>query len=62
LPRGSGEIGLNGGAARKGEIGDLLIIITYAEVEENEIANHTAKTLLVNADNTVKTILTQAIV
>ena len=60
--RGSGEISLNGGAARKGEIGDLLIIITYAELDNDEMMNHQAKTVLVNADNTVKSILTQAIV
>ncbi len=60
--RGSGEISLNGGAARKGEIGDLLIIITYAELDSQEIANYKAKTVLVNKDNTVKSILTQAIV
>jgi len=60
--RGSGEISLNGGAARKGEIGDLLIIITYAELDRDEMETYQAKTILVNSDNTVKSILTQSIV
>ena len=32
-PRGSGEITLNGAAARKVAIGDVLILITYAFME-----------------------------
>jgi len=60
--RGSGEISLNGGAARKGEVGDLLIIITYAELDGDEMKNYQARTVLVNADNTVKSIITQSIV
>ncbi|HGY54787.1 MAG TPA: aspartate 1-decarboxylase [Caldithrix abyssi] len=59
--RGSGEISLNGGAARKGEIGDLLIIITYAQADESELSEYKAKTILVDAKNTVKKILTQSI-
>jgi aspartate 1-decarboxylase len=35
--RGQGIIGLNGGAARKGEIGDELIILAFAMVDEKEI-------------------------
>lgn len=35
--RGSGEICLNGAAARLGMKGDKIIIITYAQVEENEL-------------------------
>jgi len=33
---GSGEIGLNGAAARKGEVGDLIIIIAYGYIERAE--------------------------
>jgi aspartate 1-decarboxylase len=34
----SGVIALNGGAARKGEIGDLLIIVAYGLIDKNEAA------------------------
>jgi aspartate 1-decarboxylase len=33
---GSGTIGLNGAAARKGSIGDLIIIIAYGHFEKDE--------------------------
>ncbi|HRY97777.1 MAG TPA: aspartate 1-decarboxylase [Bacteroidales bacterium] len=31
--RGSGTIGLNGAAARKVEVGDLIIIVSYASID-----------------------------
>ena len=37
---GSGTIGLNGAAARKGNIGDLVIIIAYGSFEKEEAALH----------------------
>lgn len=37
-PRGSGVIQLNGAAARRGAVGDHVIIISYAEYEEAELA------------------------
>lgn len=36
--RGSGVIGLNGAAARKGQIGDLIIILSYALMDPTEAA------------------------
>ncbi len=35
-PRGSGELTLNGAAARKVAVGDVLILITYAWMEVGE--------------------------
>lgn len=35
-PRGSGELTLNGAAARKVAVGDVLILITYAWMEVDE--------------------------
>jgi len=35
---GSGEIGLNGPAARLGEVGDKVIIVAYGVFEESEAA------------------------
>ena len=37
-PRGTGTIQLNGAAARRGAVGDHVIIISYAEYEESELA------------------------
>lgn len=36
--RGSGTVQLNGAAARLGMPGDLVIVMTYAEYEESELA------------------------
>ena len=38
-PRGSGEITLNGAAARKVATGDVLILITYALMDADEAKN-----------------------
>ena len=38
-PRQSGEIALNGAAARKVSVGDVLILITYAMMELEEAKN-----------------------
>ena len=38
--RGSGEISLNGAAARKAAIGDILIICAYSMYSDAELATH----------------------
>jgi len=38
--RGSGIISLNGAAARKAAIGDLVIIVSYASMDIDEAANY----------------------
>lgn len=38
--RGSGEICLNGAAARKVQVGDTVIIMSYAWMTEEEAKNH----------------------
>jgi aspartate 1-decarboxylase len=50
-PRGSGTISLNGAAARKAMVGDLLIICTYAQYSEAELQAHRPVVVLVDADN-----------
>ena len=45
---GSGEIVINGEAARKAEIGDLVIIIAYAQIEREMAA--TFKPVIVHVD------------
>ena len=50
-PEGSGEVSLNGAAARKGEPGDLIIITTYALLDEGELAKHQPQVILVDERN-----------
>ena len=51
---GSGVIGLNGAAARKGHVGDLIIIVTYAGYEEQELVNFTPRIVLCDEKNRVR--------
>ncbi|MHC1726433.1 MAG: aspartate 1-decarboxylase [Syntrophobacteraceae bacterium] len=50
-PAGNGDICLNGAAARMGAAGDLIIIATYANYNEAEVAVHEPKVVLVDANN-----------
>jgi len=52
-PRGSGVISLNGAAARLAQVGDLLIICTYAPMSEEEVAAHKPKVVLLDKQNRV---------
>ena len=52
--RGSGAISLNGAAARRAHVGDLLIICTYAPMTEEEAASYKPKIVLVDENNRVK--------
>ncbi|CAM4017504.1 aspartate 1-decarboxylase [Nocardiopsis rhodophaea] len=51
--RGSGVIGINGAAAHLVNPGDLVIIMSYVEVDESERAQHTPKVVHVDADNRI---------
>ena len=48
---GSGEICLNGAAARKVQKGDKVIIVTYCELDEEEIKDFSPTIVLVNEEN-----------
>ena len=48
---GTGEICLNGPAARLGHPGDKVVIISYAEFEEAEVERHSPRVVLVDHDN-----------
>ncbi len=52
----TGEICLNGAAARKVHPGDLVIIAAYATFDENEAATHEPKCVFVDDKNDVKEI------
>lgn len=49
--RGSGEVVLNGAAARLGEVGDLVIILAYAHVEEPELKSFQPRVVHVDEQN-----------
>ena len=53
-PRGSGAISLNGAAARKAHVGDLLIICTYAPMSDAEAATYKPKVVLLGEGNCIK--------
>jgi aspartate 1-decarboxylase len=50
-PPGSGMIGLNGAAARLAMVGDMIIIVAYAQMEETEAHQYTPRVVLVDAAN-----------
>lgn len=50
-PRGSGDISLNGAAARKAMLGDLLIICAYSQYTEAEAQRHEPVVVLVDERN-----------
>jgi aspartate 1-decarboxylase len=54
--RGSGTICLNGAAARKAEIGDIVIIISYAWLSVDEAKVFIPVTVHVNEKNNIKEI------
>ena len=52
-PRGSGVIGINGAAARLVHPGDLVIVISYASLEDAEARAFAPRVVHVGADNRV---------
>ena len=51
--RGSGEISLNGAAARLAHLGDLLIICTFAPMTDAEMAVYVPKVVFVDEKNQI---------
>jgi aspartate 1-decarboxylase len=51
---GSGVIGLNGAAARKGLIGDQIIIVSYAYFTAEDLIAYEPKIVLLNKSNKIK--------
>ena len=49
----SGEIGLNGAAARRVQTGDLLILATFCHVDAEEAAHHKPTVVFVDSRNRV---------
>ena len=51
--RGSGEICLNGAAARKVQVGDVIIIISYVQLDERELDGYEPNVVIVDQDNNI---------
>ncbi len=49
--RGSGVVSVNGSAARRASVGDLLIIASFAQVHEDQVGGHKPKLVFVNDQN-----------
>ena len=58
---GSGQICLNGAAARLAHIGDLVIIISYVHLSDDEIGNHQTKAILLDRKNRISNIHSEPI-
>ena len=54
---GSGMIGLNGAAARKGLAGDLIIIVSYALYAPEELAGYKPRIVVLDKGNQIKTVM-----
>lgn len=55
--RGSRVCCLNGAAARLTQVGDRIIVISYAEMTPEEAKNHKPKVVIVDENNEPKTII-----
>ena len=51
--RGSGHVCLNGPAARKAQVGDIIIIISYASLDFNEAKQHKPTIIFPDKNNKV---------
>ncbi|NUM56112.1 MAG: aspartate 1-decarboxylase [Candidatus Hydrogenedentes bacterium] len=57
--RGSGVCCLNGPAARQGQPGDIVIVLTYAEMNRDEAKVHRPKNVHVDEKNRITEIVTK---
>ncbi|HFC97697.1 MAG TPA: aspartate 1-decarboxylase [Thermosulfurimonas dismutans] len=51
---GSGEVILNGAAARLGQVGDEIIVVAYAWVPEEALADFRARLVYVDENNRIR--------
>ena len=54
---GSGMIGLNGAAARKGMVGDLVIIVSFALYGPDDLADYKPRIVVVDKGNVIKKVV-----
>ena len=53
-PRGSKEFLLNGAAARKGDVGDQIIIMSFAQIQAEDSSSHLPKIIVLDQENNVE--------
>ncbi len=53
-PRGSKEFLLNGAAARKGCVGDQIIIMAFGQIKTEEAGSHLPKVIVLDKDNNIE--------
>lgn len=53
-PAGSGTVLLNGPAARTGQAGDLVVVISYCELTDPEAREHRPRIVLLDEKNQVR--------
>jgi aspartate 1-decarboxylase len=53
---GSGIIGMNGGTARHCQVGDRVLIMSFAAVDAREIQSHVPHLVFVGADNHIESV------
>jgi aspartate 1-decarboxylase len=58
-PRGKGDICLNGAAARMAQPGDIVIIMAYGWLTEDEARVHRPRVALLDANNRVQKLMTE---
>ena len=57
--RGSGVICLNGAAARRVQKGDIIIIISYVMLSDEEILNHQPKIAIMDENNKIERMIVE---
>jgi len=57
-PEGSGRICVNGAASRLAQEGDLVIIASFVQLEEEELASHQPRLVFVDENNRIKSVST----
>jgi aspartate 1-decarboxylase len=55
-PGGSGELKINGAAARLVHTGDRVIVVSYAEYDQHELERYEPRVVHVDADNRIVTV------
>ena len=53
---GSGVIGMNGGTARHCQVGDRVLIMSFAAVDADEIRQHVPKVVFVDEKNAIEAV------
>ncbi|MFA5863238.1 MAG: aspartate 1-decarboxylase [Phycisphaerae bacterium] len=57
-PAGSGIICINGAAARLVNVGDIVLVFSFAYMTPEEARNHKARVAIIGQGNTIKEVIT----